>query len=284
MRRGPRERGSTAGLSQEEAGLEAQTRTDGQGVTNPDKQPDTRRSITRPEIQIGPRDQRAHQTEAPGRGGSACQEQGCAVASPWAGVTGPWGRLPSPRSRRGRSQRGGGAGSWLAVPCVECGECRQPAPACPPAEANAWRGGRGQEQAGCPGPPPHTCCPLMGGSGPGTGMGRQKGLGPQQPLGATGHNQPYLDLREDWPRAAYLLRSEGGFWEENERGRPTPLRQPGARVLSAMEALLRTARTGTQQVPTTRCGLRQGASSLPEPLFSRDNRIGNLCFQSIRCI
>lgn len=26
-----------------------------------------------------------------------------------------------------------------------------------------WRGGREQEQAGCPGPPPHTCCPLTEG-------------------------------------------------------------------------------------------------------------------------
>lgn len=51
------------------------------------------------------------------------------------------GQLSLPgKQQGGREESEGGGGSWLAWPCAECGECRRPAPACPPAEANAWWG------------------------------------------------------------------------------------------------------------------------------------------------
>lgn len=62
--------------------------------------------------------------------------------------------------------------------------------------------GGGQEPAACPGPPPHTCCPLMEGQALALAgrMHRDRGL--TRP----GHNLPHLDLRGSWPRAASLLR------------------------------------------------------------------------------
>lgn len=62
--------------------------------------------------------------------------------------------------------------------------------------------GGGQEQAGCPRPPPHTCC-LERGSGPGIGGQKQPGLRLHY---ATGHPLPYLSLRGRKPQGAYLSR------------------------------------------------------------------------------
>lgn len=62
--------------------------------------------------------------------------------------------------------------------------------------------GGGQEQAACPGPPPHTCYPEQE-SGP--GMGWQKGPGLHLYF-AIGYRLHYLGLRERRPLGVYLPR------------------------------------------------------------------------------
>jgi hypothetical protein len=111
--------------------------------------------------------------------------------------------LSSPGEQTGRV-RGRWQGSWLAMPCTECGECRQPAPACPPAEANAWRGA--EARAGrLPWATPSHLLPSDGGSDP--SMGGQKGPGSWSQC-ATGHILPYLGLEGRSPQGTCFPRAK----------------------------------------------------------------------------
>lgn len=116
----------------------------------------------------------------------------------WAGAAGR-GVASSPGEQAGRVR---GRWQWQLAGLAMHRMWRMPS-ACPgtsPSGSKCLVGG--QEQAACPGPPPHTCYPEQE-SGP--GMDGQKGPGLHLHF-ATGYHLPYLGLRERRPQGAYLPR------------------------------------------------------------------------------
>lgn len=163
----------------------------------------------------------------------------------WAKAEGP-GAASSPGDGGGGESQGGGNGSWLAWPCAECGECLPPAPACPPAEANAWRG------AGAGRLPSHPLTPAALSEGQALAWAGKRGqdyaftmlLGTVCPIWASKREGPKVPPPKGLGRP--VGEEQKGLMAGNLRATWIP------HMGVVREAWLRTARTGTGQVLTTR--------------------------------
>lgn len=110
----------------------------------------------------------------------------------WAGTTGWGGGAPFPGEQAGRVK---GRWQWQLAGHAMSRMQRMPA-ACPSMSPRGSKClGRGQEQAGCPGPPPHTCYPLIEGQALTWKSKRGQDCDPIMPLDSL----PYLNFRDSRP-------------------------------------------------------------------------------------